>query len=158
MLETDLAELLQDLLATQDELLALLALKQRLLVAADVPGLDALADRENALLARLEAVRDRRAGLLAQAAAEGQPATNLRALGATLPRSQRQSLEASFDAAARRNRLLEHHSLANWVLAQRTIVHLAQLLEIIATGGRSRPTYEVGQSAFSGGGLVDEAA
>lgn len=158
MLESDLAELLRDLVAAQDELLALLAHKQRLLVAADIAGLEALTDREQALLARLQEVHDRRARLLAEAAAQGQPSTSLRAVGTALPRDQRQGLSASFDAAARRSRLLEHHCLANWVLAQRTIVHLAQLLEIIATGGRTRPTYEMGQSAFSGGGLVDEAA
>jgi hypothetical protein len=38
-------------------------------------------------------------------------------------------------------RVLQHHSLANWVLAQRRLLHVAQSLEIIATGGRMRPTY-----------------
>jgi hypothetical protein len=55
-------------------------------------------------------------------------------------------------------RLLQHHSLANWVLAQRSLLHVAQMLEIIATGGRLQPTYGNGESSMSGGALVDHQA
>ena len=48
-------------------------------------------------------------------------------------------------------RLLQHHSLTNWVLVQRTLIHLSQVLEIIATGGRLKPTYGKDDSADSGG-------
>jgi hypothetical protein len=42
---------------------------------------------------------------------------------------------------AARMRVLQHHSLVNWVLAQRALLHVSQLLEIIATGGRTQPNY-----------------
>ena len=47
----------------------------------------------------------------------------------------------AFDEAAERSRLLQHQSLTNWVLVQRSLLHLSQLIEIIATGGRPKPTY-----------------
>ena len=60
--------------------------------------------------------------------------------------------------ATARMRLLQHHSLTNWVLVQRTLIHLSQMLEIIATGGRLKPTYGKDDSVNSGGFLVDQAA
>ena len=54
--------------------------------------------------------------------------------------------------------LLQHHSLANWVLAQRSLLHISQLLEIIATGGRLRPTYGKSEPVLARGALVDQEA
>ena len=59
--------------------------------------------------------------------------------------------------AAGKSRLLQHQSLTNWVVVQRTLLHLSQLLEIIATGGRLRPTYGKESPAASGGALLDHA-
>ena len=53
--------------------------------------------------------------------------------------------------------LLRHQSLTNWVLAQRALVHLSQMIEIIATGGRMQPTYGNGAPSFATGNLVDHA-
>jgi hypothetical protein len=58
---------------------------------------------------------------------------------------------------AARARLLQHQALANWVLAQRTVLHLSQILEIIATGGRLQPTYGKENPIAAGGSLVDQA-
>jgi hypothetical protein len=55
-------------------------------------------------------------------------------------------------------RLLQHHSLTNWVLAQRSLLHITQLLEIVATGGRLQPTYGKGASSHARGALVDQEA
>jgi hypothetical protein len=54
--------------------------------------------------------------------------------------------------------LLQHESLTNWVLVQRSLLHLSQLIEIVATGGRTQPTYGNGSRRLSCGALVDRAA
>jgi hypothetical protein len=54
--------------------------------------------------------------------------------------------------------LLRHQSLVNWVLVQRHLIYLSQLLEIIATGGRLEPTYEKEGTLSAHGGLVDSEA
>jgi hypothetical protein len=59
---------------------------------------------------------------------------------------------------AARLRLLQHHSFANWVLAQRSLLHVSQLLEIIATGGRMQPTYGDKESVHARGSLVNHEA
>ena len=97
--------------------------------------------REAELVGRLQACHERRLALLAPRPAKGLPSANLTSLAAALPSEQRQHLTPQLREASARIRLLQHHSLTNWVLVQRTLLHLAQLLEIIATGGRLKPTY-----------------
>ncbi len=154
--ETELAGLLNDLCATQDDLLGVLTEKRALLVAADTAGMQSMQAREQELLARLQSCHERRGALLAQAAGAGLPSDSIRSLASSLP--ARRAVGDRVQAAASRARLLQHHSLTNWVLAQRTLLHLSQLLEIIATGGRLRPTYGKAQPVDSSGSLVDQAA
>jgi flagellar biosynthesis/type III secretory pathway chaperone len=157
-METALAGLLAELSDIQTDLLAVLADKRHRLLTSDIAAMDALRDREQALVARLQACQDRRLALLAQAAAEGLPSHDLQSLAAALPHSERQKLTPTMREATARMRLLQHHSLTNWVLVQRTLIHLSQVLEIIATGGRLKPTYGKDDSVNSGGFLVDQAA
>jgi hypothetical protein len=156
--ETDIAALLNELSATQDDLFELLGQKRRLLVASDVEGIQALEPRERELIARLEACHSRRSDLLGKAAAENLPGDSIRSLAKSLPPPARRQLEKHVADAAHRSRLLSHQSLTNWVLIQRTLIHLSQLLEIIATGGRAKPTYGKGGYAAASGSLVDQAA
>ena len=156
--ESKLATLLSDLLAVQDELLELLTRKRELLVAADTAGLAQLAPQEERLIADLQQCVRRREELLEQAAGEGLPSKNIRALTKALPRSGRGRLDESVKLASSRARLLQHHALTNWVVVQRTLIHLSQMLEIIATGGQMKPTYGKGDSSSASGALVDRAA
>lgn len=155
--DEELAALLTDLSSVQAELLDLLTRKRQLLVSADLDGLAEMQPDEERLAAHLQACHDRRAGLLQQAAEQGLPSTSVRDLTAALPRQQRQDLTSQVKRTAARARLLQHQSLANWVLAQRTVLHLSQILEIIATGGRLQPTYGKDNALAAGGSLVDQA-
>jgi hypothetical protein len=149
--------LLNELTAVQADLLEVLGEKQRLLAVADLPALAGLQDRERLLAERLEACHIHRGELLSQAANEGLSAESIRELSETLPRQPGRAVVAQFRRADVQSRLLRHQSLANWVLAQRSLMHLSQLLEIIATGGRPCPTYEKGAAAHLAGSLVDQA-
>jgi hypothetical protein len=157
-IESEVADLLTDLLAGQDELLVLLGRKRDLLGAVDREGLSAIAVDEQRLLASLQECLGRRERLLAKAAAEGLPSNSLQTLTEALPPPQRRPLSRQLAAAGARARLLQHQSLTNWVIVQRTLIHLSQLLEIIATGGRIKPTYGEGKSSRAGGMLVDREA
>jgi hypothetical protein len=139
--EAEFADLLGELSAAQSDLLALLGEKRTALRLADGDGLAAINEREGQLVARLQQCQERRLRLLARAADEGRAAPNLRALARSLSPAQHRQLAPQIDEAARRARTLQHESLTNWVIAQRTLIHLSQLLEIIATGGRLQPTY-----------------
>lgn len=156
--EEELAALLAELSTAQEELLSVLALKREMLVANDVEGLVAIQDREGELIVRLQQCHDRRAELLRHAADQGLPCDSLRSLTTAVDESNRSSFERQVMENSARARLLQHHGLTTWVLVQRTLIHLSQILEIIATGGRLKPTYGKGSSAQDSGSLVDRAA
>lgn len=155
--DSELASLLAELSDIQSELLEVLTDKRSRLLSADLEALRAMQSREAELVGRLQACHERRLALLARAADEGLPSANLTSLAAALPSDQRQHLTPQLREASARIRLLQHHSLTNWVLVQRTLLHLSQLLEIIATGGRLKPTYGKNDCAPTGGSLVDQA-
>ena len=156
--ESELASFMNDLSSVQNETLELLAQKRKCLASIDAAGLDALAGREDELINRLQDCLRRRAELLEKADQEGLPAGSIGDLAKTLPPGKQGGLSEQVKQASARTRLLRHHSLTNWVLVQRTLLHLSQMLEIIATGGKKRPTYSKEETAESGGALVDRVA
>ena len=156
--ESDLANFLTDISDVQDESLNILGRKRELLVASDLEGLSALAEKEEKLINRLQQCLLRREELLQQAGREGLPSDSIQSLSAALPEGEKEGLSDRVRQATGRARLLQHHSLTNWVLVQRTLIHLSQMLEIIATGGRLEPTYDREQSPEPSGALVDKAA
>jgi flagellar biosynthesis/type III secretory pathway chaperone len=155
--ESELAQFLTQLSAVQDESLEILTKKRELLVANDTEGLAALGTREETLIERLQACLRRREELLGRAAEEGLPADSIRSLTAALPDRQNAELAERVHQSTGQARLLQHHSLTNWVVVQRTLIHLSQMLEIIATGGKMQPTYGRGAPAEADGALVDRA-
>jgi len=155
--EGELAGLLSTLTDTQHELLELLEEKRELLVQSDTDGLAELQPREAQLIERLQSCQQQRQGLLDQAAQNGLPNDSIRSLSKALPGQSTPQLRQSLDLAESRARLLKHQSLAQWVLVQRTLIHLSQMLEILATGGRPEPTYSNRKSSRAGGALVDQA-
>ena len=156
--ETAIAELLDELSLVQDELLNALTSKRDVIVAGDVKQLEKIQQRELELGERLQACHDRRGQLLQQAAQQGLPGDSISKLASALPAGQRQGLGDNVQQVSARTHLLRHHSLANWVLAQRSLLHLSQLLEILATGGKTKPTYSKEESPHARGNLVDRAA
>ena len=157
--ESELAAFMTNLLAVQDETLGVLAEKREMLGAADTQGLAELGAREELLVGRLQECLQRREVLLQQASDEGLPSDSIQSLTKALPKDRRGELPSRLRLSKARSRLLQHHSLTNWVIAQKTLIHLSQMLEIIATGGRLRPTYERGEPVAAGSGaLVDHEA
>ncbi len=158
--EVALPELLEELSSVQQDWLAVLLDKQRMLLnpatELDLAGLQA---REQELLARLQDCHDQRTGLLKNADGDGASHETLRELAGKLSGSERRrDVEQRLDQTEQQMALLRQRNLSNWVLHQRAMIHLSQVLEIIATGGRLQPTYKLEASASSGptGGLVDQ--
>jgi hypothetical protein len=153
-----IAELLGELSQVQTELLELLQQKQRRMATQNPSDLAPLIEQEQLLAQRMQACHDRRAALLAQAKAEGLPDDSILSLTAALEGDQRGLVTRQAKETQARMRLLQHHSLVNWVLAQRALLHVAQLLEIIATGGRLQPTYGSGDNPALRGNLLSSEA
>lgn len=159
--DAELTDMLAELSATQDELLLWLAEKRRFLSGTGTAESEhqriEMQGREARLLERLQNCHDRRTELLSRASNAGLPGDSIRSLAASLPNEERGNLGEQVNEASAKMQLLRHHSIANWVLAQRALVHLSQMIEIIATGGRLQPTYDKGAYVMATGNLVDQA-
>jgi hypothetical protein len=156
--ETEVARLLTELSAAQDELFAHLAKKRTLLIASDHQGLTAMLPQEEQLIERMKACASKREQLLLRAKTEGMPSRNITSLGKALPNAEKGDLNQRIAEVNTRTRLLKNQGISNWIVIQRTLIHLSQMLEIIATGGRLQPTYGEGEPVNSTGSLVDRAA
>jgi hypothetical protein len=163
-LADDIASLLSELSTVQGDLLTVLSEKRGLLATGNSAALGNMATQEQNLVTRLQACQERRQQMLARAASDGLPSDSIKSLSKTLPSDSRNRLRGDFEQAKQRSRLLQHECLTNWVLVQRTLLHLSQMIEIIATGGRMKPTYGNGtdrpghqSDANVGGALVDRA-
>lgn len=150
-----LAGLLAELSDVQSELLSLLDEKRKRMVARDASGMLAAQAKEEELCQRLESIQQRRREMLELAESQGLPHDNLQQLAKALPTGGKIAKDAK--AAAARMRVLQQQSLTNWVLAQRSLLHIAQVMEFVATGGRLMPTYGEGTGANDRGNLVDDA-
>jgi len=157
-LEGEVASLLNDLLAGQGELMAVLNRKRNLLAAMDHEGLATIADEEQRLLGVLQDCLARRQALLARAASDGLPSGSIQSLAQALPPTNRTPLARQVAAANSRTRLLHTQNMTNWIIIQRTLIHLSRLLEIIATGGRPRPTYGTSGLSSGHGSLLNQEA
>ncbi len=156
--ESEISGLLAELSSVQAELLDVLAQKRDALAAADIDRLTALQPLEEELGRKLEGCQTRRSDLLQRARTEGLPGESVSKLATRVSGGKAGKLGQRVKESAAKMRLLQHHSLANWVLAQRSLLHVSQLLEIIATGGRLQPTYGDKESVHACGGLVNQQA
>ena len=130
--ESQVGALLAELSDVQTELLSVLQQKRERLAAVDLPGLAALQPQEEALMHRLDACQRQRRELLDQAAAAGRPSDSMGKLTGTASRSERGKLGEQVKHSSAQMRLLQHHSLANWVLSP------AVLAACVATSGNYR--------------------
>lgn len=154
--EDEISGLLSELADTQSELLEILSYKQQQLAGKSEFSVDD-ADREIKLLERLHACHERRSDLLQTAKQKGKPAASLRTLAETLPEpaTGKAQFRSRFKQAEQQSRLIQHRCLTQWLVAQRNLIHLSQMLEILATGGRDQPTYGNGPMSTQTGGLMD---
>ena len=155
--ESQLTGYLTDLSAVQARTLDVLGRKRHMLAKTDTEGLATVNVEEAGIVQSLQDCLARREKLLEQAHREGLPSDSIRSLAAALPSSKKNGLGEQLRRSAAQSRLLQHDGLVNWILIQRTLIHLSQLLEIIATGGRLQPTYRKEDRQRSSGALVDRA-
>ena len=155
--ESEIAQLLSRLGTTQERLLKLLSKKHDLLKNRDHQGISALADEELSLSNDLQECHMQRQQLLQKAADAGLPADSIQSLAEALPEEDTSDLQAPLKESLHRSHLLRHQSFTHWVVVQRTLLHLSQMLEIIATGGRQQPTYGKDGATQSSGALMDQA-
>ncbi|MBI1248295.1 hypothetical protein GC197_10715 [bacterium] len=156
--EQETATFLQTLSDVQADLLNVLHRKREQMVANDMQAMQETMVSEQELVERLENLRDTRQNLLANAKGQGLPSDSLHALARSFTDGESGELAQKAHHAQDAMRHIQNETLTNFVLAQQTVLHLSQLLQIIATGGKIKPTYEAENASSQGGTLVDQDA
>ena len=156
--EAELLQLLNDLSTLQGELLAVLAGKRKAISQNNLEDIQQLQSREQELSRQLEACQVRRQSLLENAKKRGMPGDSISGLSKVLPTQTRDRVGRKVLGVRRQMQLVQNECLTNWVLTQRSLLHLSQLMEIFAGGGRSRPTYGKDYAETARGALVDGEA
>jgi len=157
-LEQQTAEFLRHISDVQSELLQVLNQKRDLMIANDLEGMQQAQECEQVLLARLQDLQDSRQELLSTAGERGLPADSVKSLVKALESPEDRNMTRQAAQAGNAMRHIQNETLTNFVLAQQTVIHLSQLLQIIATGGKIKPTYEADNASNQGGTLVDHDA
>jgi|GEM_PF-6957604 len=157
-LKLELEQFAVAMLAAQHHLLELLRLKRQALASANMPALDAMALPESQAAERLQTLIASRANLLAKARHAGFTEPTLtdlaRKLGAGTANGALRLLETSRLKAVE----LQREGWVHWVLANRSANYYRELLDRIAHGGKKSPTYHQGETAVSGGTLLNASA
>jgi len=158
-MEPDILQFLRQLSAVQERTLSVLSRKQELLVKPDRDGLTEIAVEEQEVLAQLRQCLVRREEILAVARQSGGAAESIQVLCQRILPPRSESLRL-VEEAARRSRLIQSQCATNWVMTQKSIIHLSHLLEIVETRGQGKSTYHRQGEKESGfpGGFIDRAA
>ncbi|WLD14587.1 flagellar export chaperone FlgN [Planctellipticum variicoloris] len=144
--------------ATQQELLTLLQEKRRVLVAADAVRLAELNASELKLTTRLEALVVWRSRLLEASGALGCRGESLSEVLTELSDPQAVDLRVRLPQLQQLSVALRQEAWIQWVISQRCERHYAEMVDVIARGGQTAPTYEERPASNSNGGAVLDAA
>lgn len=162
MIDTIL-DFLKQLISAQDTTISVLQRKQKLLVNPNQAALDAIGKEEQSVLQKLGDIQQQREKILVQGRQEGVEAASLQELC-------EKKFPNHFDcqrllvSTGQRSRQIRYLALSNWSMTQRSMIHLAQMLEIIETKGQGKTTYNGPKNtgkdkpSASGGGFVDRVA
>jgi hypothetical protein len=141
---------------TQQELLATLRLKRRALASADVDDLERLNTAAAEAAQRLKALTDWRARLLDQAGQAGIIATTLSQVLAMQATLRPETLRGRLEAVQVRFGEARREAWVQWIVAQRAGGCYADILDLIARGGKRSPVY--GDMPGQAGGVMIDAA
>lgn len=160
-MEQKILQYLDQLAEVQERTQAVLSRKQESLVQLDKDKIGETTAEEKEVLTLLQNALLQRDTILNEAKTLGITADSLVELCEKyMPQSP--ELVARLEEAQHRIRNIRFQSLANWTMNQKSLVHLSQILELIANRGEKKATYSSPQKQENGGlrsgGLVDQDA
>jgi len=156
-LESAMASLLDEMTRVQEALLSLLRRRREAMSRGDLSELEQVGEMERGIHAELGECLKRREALLVEARQAGLEGKTLAEVARRFPEERAEAMDRKMGESRKLVEEVRLESLTNWVVAQRSLLYVSQMLEIIATGGRIRPTY-LSSDALTRGSLVDQEA
>ena len=159
--EKDLTCFVRELDSMQKEVLDVLERNQKLLTKVDAKGIEKISQEELQITEKLQTCLVKREKLLQYAKAEQLPSENLESLAKHVIPDRKSEFYKLFEQVKHQTRHIHLYGMTNWIITQKSINHTSQMLEIIATGGRGKPTYTRKHNrhvGVTGGAIVDKKA
>ena len=159
--EKDLTRFVQELDTTQKEVLNVLERNRQLLSNIDAKGVEKFTLEEQQVAEKLQNCLEKREKLLQYAKAEQLPSENIESLAKHVISDKTSEFYKLFEQVKHQTRHIHLYGVTNWIVTQKSINHVSQMLEIIATGGRGKPTYTRTHNrnvGVTGGSIVDRKA
>ena len=154
-MQTDLQNFLQKLNETQIQMLAVLHKKQAILVRPEKEAIALITHEEQQSLGAMQSILQQREDILTAARLQNIRGDSIEQLcGHFFPHNiEVQKLLDETKYQTEQIRLLAY---TNWTLSRKSLIHVSQILELLATQGRGKTTYQPRQPA--GGSRVNRVA
>ncbi len=156
----DIRRFLRGTLALQDEMSVLYRRKRIAMTEARAAELLQIADTETRLAKQLQVKLAERRQLLRESAEAGYPGNTVQEVVSALGGEIRAELEPQVTRARQVADDVRRETWIHWIIAQRTLGHYRDLLDLVAQCGRTSPTYSrrPGQEISGGGAILDASA
>ena len=157
-MKTDIQPFLTQLIAAQNQMLAVLHKKQSLLVRPEKEALKAIEAEEEAIIENMQKMLNRREEILTAARMQNIECNSIDQLCEHFfPRNvEVQKLLIEAKSRAQQIQLLAY---TNWTMSRKSLIHVSQILELLETRGQGKTTYNQQSSTNISGGLqVDRVA
>lgn len=162
--ETEIANEIEQLLVAvieiQEELAVLYQAKRAAIRKANASEIDRLTEREQRVVANLQARLRHRNQILQRASGTVGPADSLEKLVKTFAKPEQDRLLPLFDTTRRLVESNRRESWVLWIVSKQSLRLFRDLLDLIANGGKKAPVYFAGPGAevSQGGAILDASA
>jgi len=156
-MKTDLLDFLDQLIETQNQMLAVLHRKQALLVRPEKEAIASISVEEEEAVEKMQQVLSRREELLTAARLQNVNGDSIEQLCEHFfPRNI--EVNKILDEVKHKTHQIRLLAYTNWTMSRQSMIHVSQILELLETRGQGKTTYHPRPPCASGGGLVDRVA
>ena len=159
-MKTDLQNFLHQLAEAQEQTVAVLRKKQAILVKPSKEAIALITVEEEEALEKMQEALKRREIILTTARLQNIPGETIEQLCEHFfPRNV--EIQKLLDTVKHRTHQIQLLAYTNWTMSRKSMIHIAQILELLETRGQGKTTYHPQPNANadkSHSGLVDRVA
>ncbi len=149
---------LNQLESTQQRLWSLCIQRRKAIRTAQSDEILRLAEEEFQLTEELKSHLAMRQQILTQANAIHLPAGTIEELVQELGGDEKEQLNIRIERSKQLSEKIRTESWIHWIVAQRSINHCNEMMDIIANKGEASPTYHSENNSSSSGGVILDAS
>jgi hypothetical protein len=157
-MKNDILDFLKRLVETQNKMLAVLQKKQKVLVQPEKNLLSAVTAEEKEAAEEMQQILQRREELLTSARLQNIAGNSIERLCEHFF-SRNFEVQRLLDETKHRTQQIRFLAYTNWTMTRKSMVHIAQILEMLETRGEGKATYNPQpNTGTSRSGFVDRVA